>query len=165
MPDVSQAMNRPNPNGAIIEATLDELYANEINLALSWDHKRGFLAVLGNPPMAKKNLSDHWRGRWLKEQALRHFPSAEFRTGSVDTDGREAILDHLCASHIAGSISWTSDGGFHATLGEPKVAEKWAAASAGEAIEWLRDQAILHYPDSEFAHQYAGFGFSPVARG
>src|ERR1700737_1914245 len=112
MPDVSQAMNRPNPNGAIIEATLDELYANEINLALSWDHKRGFLAVLGNPPMAKKNLPDHWRGRWLKEQALRHFPSAEFRTGSVDTDGREAILDHLCAGHIAGSISWTSDGGF-----------------------------------------------------
>ena len=54
MPDVSQAMNRRNPNGTTIEATLDDLYANEINVALSWDHKRRFHAVLGNPPLAKK---------------------------------------------------------------------------------------------------------------
>jgi disulfide oxidoreductase YuzD len=159
-------MNRPNPNGATIEATLDDLYANEINVELSWDHKRGFRAVLGNPPLAKKTFPTSGEAvGWLKEQALRHFPRAEFRTGSADADAREAILDHLCASHIAGSISWIWDGGFHATLGEPKLAEKWAAASAGEAIEWLRDQAILHYPGSEFAHQYAGFGFSPVAGG
>ena len=96
---------------------------------------------------------------------MRHFPTAEFRTGSADTDGRAAILDHLWASHIAGSISWTWDGGFHATLGEPKPAEKLAAASAGAALDWPRDQAIFHYPGSEFAYQYAGFGFSPVARG
>ena len=50
------------------------------------------------------------------------------------------------------------EGGFYATIGEPKRAEKYSAASAGEAIDWLRDQAILHYPDSEFARQYAEFG-------
>jgi disulfide oxidoreductase YuzD len=159
-------MNRPNPNATAIEVTLDDLYANELNVELSWDHKRGFRAVLGNPPLAKKTFPTSGEAvRWLKEQVLRHFPNAEFRTEGADTDGREAILDHLHASQIPGSISWTWDGGFYATLGEPKVAEKWAAASAGESIEWLRDQAILHYPGSEFAHQYAGFGFSPVARG
>jgi disulfide oxidoreductase YuzD len=152
-------MKRSNQNPTTIESTLDDLYANELNVELSWDHKRGFLAVLGNPPLAKKTFptSDKAVG-WLKEQALRHFPRAEFRTGSADSDDREAILDQLCESHIAGSISWVWDGGFYATIGEPKRAEKYSAASAGEAIEWLRDQAILHYPDSEFAHQYAGFG-------
>jgi hypothetical protein len=95
---------------------------------------------------------------WLKEQALRHFPRAEFRAGSADADDREAILDHLCVSRIARSISWIWDGGVYATIGELKRAEKYFAASAGEAIDWLRDQAILHHPGSEFAHQYAGFG-------
>jgi hypothetical protein len=59
---------------------------------------------------------------------------------------------------LRGSISWVWDGGFYATIGEPKLAEKYSAASAGEALDWLRDQAILHYPGSEFAGQYAGFG-------
>jgi disulfide oxidoreductase YuzD len=159
-------MKRPNPNGTTIEPTLDDLYANELNVELSWNPKRGFHAVLGKPALAKKTLPASGKAvGWLKEQALRHFPRAGFRSGSADADDRETILDHLCASHIAGSISWTWDGGFYATIGEPKRAEKYSAASAGEAIDWLRDQAILHYPDSEFAHQYAGFGFSPVARG
>jgi hypothetical protein len=30
-------------------------------------------------------------------------------------------------------------------------------ASIGEAVEWLRDQACAHYPDSEFARKYGGF--------
>jgi len=46
---------------------------------------------------------------------------------------------------------------FHATLGEPKMAEKWSAGSTGEAIDWLRNQAIRRYPRSDFARQYGGF--------
>ena len=110
-------------------------------------------------PSRKKTLPTSDKAvSWIKEQALRHFTRAEFRAGSADVDDREAILDHLCASHIAGSISWVWDGGFYATIGEPKLAEKYSAASAGEALDWLRDQAILHYAGSEFAGQYVGFG-------
>ncbi len=36
-----------------IEAILDDLYANEFNVALSWNHERGFQAALGNPPLAE----------------------------------------------------------------------------------------------------------------
>jgi|HubBroStandDraft_6_1064221.scaffolds.fasta_scaffold637003_1 hypothetical protein len=152
-------MNRSDQNGASIEATLDDLYANELNVSLSWDHEHGFHATLGNPPLAKKSFPTSGQAvRWLKEQALRHFPRAKFRTEGPDTAGREAILDHLRASHIAGSISWTWDGGFHAELGAPNRAEKWAAASAPEALAWLREQAIQHYPDSEFAKRSVGFG-------
>ena len=107
------------------------------------------------PAPHEKNLSDQRQGSQL---ALRHFTRAEFPTKGPGTAGRETILDQLCESHIAGSISWVWDGGFYATIGEPKRAKTYSAASAGEAIDWLRDQAILHYPDSEFAHQYAGFG-------
>ena len=152
-------MNRSDQNGASVEATLDDLYANELNVALSWDHEHGFHATLGNPPLAKKSFPTSGQAvRWLKEQALRHFPRAKFRTEGPDTAGREAVLDHLRASHIAGSISWTWDGGFHAELGAPKRAEKWAAASTAEVLAWLREQAIQHYPDSEFANRSVGFG-------
>jgi hypothetical protein len=41
------------------------------------------------------------------------------------------------------SISWVWDGGFYATIGEPKRAKTYSAASAGEAIDWLRNQAII----------------------
>lgn len=84
---------------------------------------------------------------------------AEFRTQSPISAGREPILDHLCASRIVGSISWIWNGGLYVTFGEPNLAEKWSAASTGEALDWLRDQAILHYPGSEFARHYAGLGF------
>ena len=73
-------MKRSNQNPTTIEATLDDLYANELNVELSWDHKRGFLAVLGNPPLAKKTFPTSGEAvSWLKEQALRHFTRAEFR--------------------------------------------------------------------------------------
>jgi hypothetical protein len=48
-------------------------------------------------------------------------------------------------------------------VGEPKIAEKWSASGAGEALAWLRDQAILQYRGSEFAARHAGFGFSTTA--
>lgn len=147
-----------------IEATLDDLYANEMNVAISWNHERGFHAALGNPALAEGSFPTSGEAvRWLKEQALHHFffraPSSG--TPKIPSAEREPILDSLCASHIAGSLSWTWDGGFYATLGEPKRAAKWAAASAGEALAWLREQATLLYPGSEFAGNHAGFGFLP----
>jgi hypothetical protein len=123
-------MKRPNQNPTTIDATLDNLYANELNVELSWDHKRGFRAVLGNPPLAKKAFPTSGKAvSWLKEQALRHFTRAEFPTKGPGTAGRETILDQLCESHIAGSISWVWDGGFYATIGEPKRAKTYSAAS------------------------------------
>jgi hypothetical protein len=46
----------------------------------------------------------------------------------------------------------------YVTLGEPKQAGEWALGSIGQAVAWLRDQALAHYPDSEFARKHAGFG-------
>jgi hypothetical protein len=87
-------MKRPNPT--TIEATLDNLYANELNVELSWDHKRGFRAVLGNAPLTKKTFPTSDKAvSWLKEQALRHFTRAEFPTKGPGTAGRETILDHF----------------------------------------------------------------------
>jgi hypothetical protein len=91
-------MNRPNQNRTTIEATLDDLYSNELNVELSWNPKGGFHAVLGNPPLAKKTFPASGKAvRWPKKQALRHFPRAGIGSGSADADDREAILDHLCA--------------------------------------------------------------------
>ncbi len=69
----------------------------------------------------------------------------------------EAILNDLYESEINASISWFWDGGFYAVLGNPKQAEGWAFPSIGEAVDWLRDQACAHYPDSDFARKYGGF--------
>jgi hypothetical protein len=69
----------------------------------------------------------------------------------------EAVINDLYASEINASISWIWDGGFYAVLGNPKQAEGWALPSIAEAVEWLREQACAHYPDSEFARKYGGF--------
>jgi hypothetical protein len=114
--------------------------------------------VFGYPPLAEKHCpTSHEAVQWLKRQALHHCRRAEFRAkGPADAD-REAILDLLCASDIPGSVSWIWDGGFYATIGEPTRAEKWSAGSAGEILDWLSQEALLKWPDSEFARQYAGF--------
>jgi hypothetical protein len=41
----------------------------------------------------------------------------------------EAILNDLCASEINASISWVWDGGFHAVLANPKIAEAFITAN------------------------------------
>ncbi len=69
----------------------------------------------------------------------------------------ETILNDLCASEINASISWMWEGGFHVILGAPPQAEGWALPTIGAAVVWLRDQACVHYPDSEFARKYCGF--------
>jgi hypothetical protein len=73
-------MNRPDKNSASIEATLDDFYASEMNIALSWSHRRGFHVMLGNPPLAKKSLPKSEEAvRWLRAQALHHFPRTKFQ--------------------------------------------------------------------------------------
>jgi hypothetical protein len=69
----------------------------------------------------------------------------------------QRILNDLYASELNASISWIWDGGFHVTLGDPRVTEGWAFSTIGEAVAWLRDQACASYPDSEFARKYGGF--------
>jgi hypothetical protein len=81
---------------------------------------------------------------------VRHFPDIELRAECSDRPDREPILDQLCASDITALISWIWDGDFYAAIGEPKRAEKSSASSAGEVLDWLRDQAIRIYPGSEF---------------
>src|SRR5438552_12074049 len=94
-------MSTPDQKDASIEAILDDLYANELNVSISWNHRRGFHAVLVDPVLA-----DNWfptsgeAVQWLKDQAIGHFPRAEFGPSPAPRDpSPESILDDLCASH------------------------------------------------------------------
>jgi predicted RNA-binding Zn ribbon-like protein len=65
----------------------------------------------------------------------------------------QVILTDLYASEINASISWLWSGGIDVKLGDPVNgydAEDRVSTFA-EAAEWLRDQALANYPDSEFA--------------
>jgi hypothetical protein len=144
-----------------IENILASLYANEINVSLSWARPRGFSATLGNPPLAEEWLQTSGEAvRRLKEQAVRHFPAAEFARERNKVHGDfEAILDDLYASKIDGSIQWIWDGGFHVSIGARKQkAERWSLETVAEAVEWLREEACGRYPNSEFARKHLGFG-------
>jgi hypothetical protein len=69
----------------------------------------------------------------------------------------EEILVSLYASAISVSISWIWDGDIDVKLGDPLSGYK-AEGKVGtvtEAADWLRDQAVRHYPGSEFARQFA----------
>jgi len=67
----------------------------------------------------------------------------------------EAILDGLCDSKIAASISWIWDGGFYTDLGEPKVADAYSLPTIRGAVLWLRDAARQQFPNSDFAQKSA----------
>jgi hypothetical protein len=70
----------------------------------------------------------------------------------------EAILNDLYASEVNASISWIWDGGFHAILGNPRLAEqKLGLPTIRDAVLWLRDKACEHFPDGDFARKYGGF--------
>jgi hypothetical protein len=62
------------------------------------------------------------------------------------------ILVSLYASEINTSISWLWDGEIDVKLGDALNGYKARGKvnTFGEAAEWLRDQAVSHYPDSEF---------------
>jgi hypothetical protein len=69
----------------------------------------------------------------------------------------EEILISLYASAISVSISWIWDGDIDVKVGDPLNGYK-AEGTVGtvtEVAEWLRDQAVRHYPSSEFARQFA----------
>jgi hypothetical protein len=68
----------------------------------------------------------------------------------------ETILNDLYDSEINASISWIWDGGFHVTLGAPQI-EACALPTIRDAVQWLRDRACEHFPDSDFARKYGGF--------
>jgi hypothetical protein len=67
--------------------------------------------VLSDLPLAEQTFPASGEAvRWLKHEALRHLPDAEF---DAECAGRDQILDQLCASDITGSISWIWDGGLY----------------------------------------------------
>jgi hypothetical protein len=66
-----------------------------------------------------------------------------------------AVLNDLYANEINASIAWIRDRGFRATLGHPRLVEKWFR-SGDEAVRWLRLQAPLHYPATAFTHALDG---------
>lgn len=75
----------------------------------------------------------------------------------------EQILADLYASEINASLSWFWDAGFHdemnGYLAEAQV------SMLHQAAEWLRDNAVRLYPDSDFAKKYsAGVGILRAAR-
>jgi len=69
----------------------------------------------------------------------------------------EEVLISLYASAINVSISWIWDDEIDVKLGDPlngyKVEGKLGTVT--EIADWLRDQAVRHYPSSEFAKQFA----------
>jgi hypothetical protein len=144
-----------------VEAILDDLYTNEINTALSWSGDRGFRAALGTPTLAWECFRTSGESvNWLKQQALDHFRYRRpvfARTNKCSGNDGQIILDALCESNINGSISWVRDSGFYASLDDPQQGEGCAFPTIGEAIAWLRDQACIRYPASEFTREYYGF--------
>lgn len=67
------------------------------------------------------------------------------------------ILPDLYASEINVHLEWLWDGGFDVALGDNMNGFKAQACTRTfiEAVEWLRDEAIKWYPESEFAKRYA----------
>jgi hypothetical protein len=69
----------------------------------------------------------------------------------------EEILISLYASAINVSISWIWDDDIDVKLGDPLNGYKaeGKVATVSEIADWLRDQAVRHYPSSDFARQFA----------
>jgi hypothetical protein len=77
-------------------------------------------------------------------------------TGLAMSDLEEFLIS-LYASAINVSIAWIWDGDIDVKLGDQLNGYK-AEGKVGtvtEVADWLRDQAVRHYPSSEFARQFA----------
>jgi hypothetical protein len=73
-------MTTPDRKGLDIGATLNDLYASEINASISWIWDGGFHVTLGDPQQA-----EGWGFRtigeavaWLRDQACARYPDSEF---------------------------------------------------------------------------------------
>jgi hypothetical protein len=71
--------------------------------------------------------------------------------------GLEQILADLYDSEINASISWLWDAGIDVSLGDDLngFVTSDQVTTLAEAAEWLRANAVQHYPDSAFAEKYA----------
>ena len=69
----------------------------------------------------------------------------------------EEVLLSLYASAINVSISWIWDGDIDVKLGDQLngYTAEGKVGTVTEIADWLRDQAVRHYPSSEFAKQFA----------
>src|SRR3954447_6478398 len=61
----------------------------------------------------------------------------------------ETILASLYAKEISALLEWQRDRGFYPGFGYPAMREKWFRTS-GEAVRWLKEQALVKYPSVEF---------------
>ena len=72
-------------------------------------------------------------------------------------DRLEQVLTDLYDSAINVDISWMWDGGIDVKLGDAMTGyeAEGTVYSASEIAEWLRENAVRCYPDSEFARKYS----------
>jgi disulfide oxidoreductase YuzD len=61
----------------------------------------------------------------------------------------ETILASLYAKEISASLEWKSDRGFYPGFGYPAIGKKRFRTS-GEAVRWLKEQALVKYPSIKF---------------
>lgn len=63
------------------------------------------------------------------------------------------VIPALYASEINARIEWFWDGGYDVAIGDEMNGWRARASVDGwcEALEWLRDAAVKHWPESEFA--------------
>jgi hypothetical protein len=101
-----------------------------------------------------KTVVGYYNGCWTTDRRraviLRKREVAEAHAARMrDRTPRNA--DVIKVEEINASIEWSRDRGFCATLGNPRVAENWFHSS-GQAVSWLKHEAPVHYPETEFIH-------------
>jgi hypothetical protein len=169
-----------------MEAIVKDLCASEINGSISWRLGIGIDVKLGeaHPGYKAQETCDTPRKavEWLQAEAAHHYPQTPFADKSKRTTLRaftnwatgllervmrrfsqprldfEDIAVALYASQISTSISWVCGAGIDVGLGDQQAAYKArnTVSTLTEAAEWLREEAVSHYPQSSFAHRYRG---------
>ena len=76
------------------------------------------------------------------------------------------IIAALHDSEINGEVAWFYDGVWHVKLGDGAngFVDEAVVASPSEAAEWLRANAVRHYPASRFAMLFPRSANDPRAR-
>jgi hypothetical protein len=113
-------MSARNDADTEIEALLDDLYTNEINVSLLWNRMRGFHATLGSPALAEAWFQTALR--LSADSAIRPRTLPEKRVHTRTQSNRHPHRYNPERSHankISGSISRNWDGGLYAMLGTP----------------------------------------------